>query len=123
MGGCARQDLAALFAFWEEILCNTSRFRRVKYSEEEKWLASLDGVSLLMNIANPKKDPVKGDQRPTFSTERLQLAIYLHAAQRIPFLYCRAGRNGKVSSPWQNYGKCASGDEVCGTGKRVPSAG
>ena len=28
-----------------------------------------------------------------------------------------------VSSPWQNYGKCASGDEVCGTGRRVPSAG
>jgi hypothetical protein len=28
-----------------------------------------------------------------------------------------------ANSPWQNYGKCASGDEVCGTGKRVPSAG
>ena len=27
------------------------------------------------------------------------------------------------NSPWQNYGKCASGDEVYGTGKRVPSAG
>jgi hypothetical protein len=28
-----------------------------------------------------------------------------------------------LSSPWQNYGRCASGDEVCGTGKMVPSAG
>ena len=28
-----------------------------------------------------------------------------------------------ASSPWQNYGKCSSGDEACGTGKRVPSAG
>jgi hypothetical protein len=30
---------------------------------------------------------------------------------------------GIPSSPWQNYGKCSSGDEACGTGKRVPSAG
>jgi hypothetical protein len=29
----------------------------------------------------------------------------------------------RPSSPWQNYEKCASGDEVCGTGKMVPSAG
>jgi hypothetical protein len=29
----------------------------------------------------------------------------------------------RLNSPWQNYGKCASGDEVCGTGKMVPSAG
>jgi hypothetical protein len=28
-----------------------------------------------------------------------------------------------LSSPWQNYEECASGDEVCGTGKMVPSAG
>ena len=27
------------------------------------------------------------------------------------------------NSPWQNYGKCANGDEVCGTGKKVPSTG
>ena len=33
---------------------------------------------------------------PTFSTERLQLAIYLHASQRLPFLCCEAGQNGKV---------------------------
>jgi len=26
------------------------------------------------------------------------------------------------SSPWQNYEKRTSGDEVCGTGKKVPSA-
>ena len=27
------------------------------------------------------------------------------------------------NSPWQNHGKSANGDEVCGTGKMVPSAG
>jgi len=26
------------------------------------------------------------------------------------------------NSPWQNYEKRTSGDEVCGTGKMVPSA-
>jgi Histidine kinase len=31
--------------------------------------------------------------------------------------------NRSASSPWQNYGKCLSDDEVYGTGKRVPSAG
>ena len=31
-----------------------------------------------------------------FSTERLQLAVYLHAAQRLPFLGCEAVGNGKV---------------------------
>jgi hypothetical protein len=33
----------------------------------------------------------------TFSTERLQLAIYLHASQRIPFLRCEARPSGKIS--------------------------
>jgi hypothetical protein len=32
----------------------------------------------------------------TFSTERLQLAIYLHASGRLPFLRCEAQPNGKV---------------------------
>jgi len=32
----------------------------------------------------------------TFSTERLQLAIYLHASQRLPFLRCEAQQSGKV---------------------------
>jgi len=32
----------------------------------------------------------------TFSTERLQLAIYLHASQRLPFLGCEAGENSKI---------------------------
>jgi hypothetical protein len=31
-----------------------------------------------------------------FTTERLQLAIYLHASQRLPFLRCEAGMKGKV---------------------------
>lgn len=32
----------------------------------------------------------------TFSTERLQLAIYLHASQRLPFLRCEAQESGKI---------------------------
>jgi hypothetical protein len=32
----------------------------------------------------------------TFSTERLQLAIYLHASQRLLFLGCKAGQNNKI---------------------------
>jgi hypothetical protein len=31
-----------------------------------------------------------------FSTERLQLAIYLHASERLPFLRCDAGQNNKI---------------------------
>jgi hypothetical protein len=31
-----------------------------------------------------------------FSTERLQLAIYLHADERLPFLRCEADKTGKV---------------------------
>jgi hypothetical protein len=36
------------------------------------------------------------DRTTTFSTERLQLAIYLHASQRLPFLRCEAQSSGKV---------------------------
>ena len=32
----------------------------------------------------------------TFSTERLQLAIYLHASGRLAFLGCEAQSNGKI---------------------------
>jgi hypothetical protein len=28
---------------------------------------------------------------------------------------------GAANSPWRNHGECASGDEVCGSGKMVPS--
>ena len=31
-----------------------------------------------------------------FSTERFQLAIYLHASERLPFLRCEAGQNNKI---------------------------
>ena len=31
-----------------------------------------------------------------FSTERLQLAIYLHASQRLPFQGCEAQESGKI---------------------------
>lgn len=34
--------------------------------------------------------------RESFSTERLQLAIYLHASQRLLFLCCEAQGNGKI---------------------------
>jgi hypothetical protein len=34
--------------------------------------------------------------RQDFSTERLQLAIYLHASQRLPFQRCEAGQNNKI---------------------------
>ena len=37
-----------------------------------------------------------GCPQHAFSTERLQLAIYLHAAQRLPFLRCEAGQNNKI---------------------------
>jgi hypothetical protein len=32
----------------------------------------------------------------SFQTERLQLAIYLHASERLPFRQCALGVNGKV---------------------------
>lgn len=36
------------------------------------------------------------DDTNIFSTERLQLAIYLHAAERLLFLRCEAQERGKV---------------------------
>ncbi|MGA6951078.1 MAG: hypothetical protein WBY96_08800 [Candidatus Sulfotelmatobacter sp.] len=36
------------------------------------------------------------DDTKTFSTERLQLAIYVHASQRLPFSRCEAGASGKI---------------------------
>jgi hypothetical protein len=35
-------------------------------------------------------------QPATFSTERLPLAIYLHASQRLLFLHCEASESGKI---------------------------
>lgn len=49
-----------------------------------------------MNSPSPKIDPFECHKGPTFSTERLQLAIYLHASQRLPFLRCDAGQNSKI---------------------------
>ena len=37
------------------------------------------------------------DRPPTFSTERLQLAIYLHASERLQFSHCAQAEVGKVS--------------------------
>jgi hypothetical protein len=37
-----------------------------------------------------------GSTNAVFSTERLQLAVYLHATQRLPFLRCEAKGKGKI---------------------------
>lgn len=55
-----------------------------------------------MNIPSPRTGPSERYKGPIFSTERLQLAIYLHAAQRIPFLCCDAGQNGKISFAFED---------------------
>ena len=36
------------------------------------------------------------DRPPTFTTERLQLAIYLHASERLPFSQCALAEVGRV---------------------------
>src|ERR1700756_5435582 len=38
----------------------------------------------------------------TFSTERLPLAIYLHASQRMPFVGCERVPNGKLKLLFQD---------------------
>jgi hypothetical protein len=44
-------------------------------------------------------------QNPTaFSTERLQLAIYLHASQRLRFLRCEAQPSGKIRFVFEDLG-------------------
>ena len=48
----------------------------------------------------PPMNPL--DRTKTFSTERLQLAIYLHADQRFLFLSCDAGQNGKIRFVFDN---------------------
>ena len=40
----------------------------------------------------------------TFSTERLQLAIYLHASGRLPFLGCEDGQNNKIRFVFEDPG-------------------
>ena len=43
---------------------------------------------------------------------------------RVEVMLAQQGIAGaSLNSPWQNHGKSASSDEVCGTGKMVPSAG
>ena len=39
---------------------------------------------------------LQSDNPRVFSTERLQLAIYIHASERLPFLGCEAGESGKI---------------------------
>jgi hypothetical protein len=48
----------------------------------------------------------------TFSTERLQLAIYLHASQRLPFLRCEAQENGKIRFIFEDRSHCGSDAEL-----------
>jgi hypothetical protein len=47
-----------------------------------------------MNI--PESPAILHPDDRLFSTERLQLAIYLHASQRLPFLRCEGGPNHKI---------------------------
>ena len=47
-------------------------------------------------LRSTNSPPPPSQPAGVFSTERLQLAVYLHAAQRLPFLGCEAVGNGKV---------------------------
>jgi len=53
---------------------------------------------LIKMISSPScnTSPSHPSADKSFSTERLQLAIYLHASQRLPFLRCEAGDKGKA---------------------------
>jgi hypothetical protein len=51
--------------------------------------------------------------RPTvFSTERLQLAIYLHASERLPFLRCEAQESGKIRFVFDDPGNAGAQVEL-----------
>jgi hypothetical protein len=39
---------------------------------------------------------IPNNRIPIFATERLQLAIYLHASERLAFSHCGIAANGKV---------------------------
>jgi hypothetical protein len=56
-----------------------------------------------LNPLNPAK---------TFSTERLQLAIYLHASERLPFLRCEAKESGKIRFVFDDLGNVGSQIEL-----------
>jgi hypothetical protein len=54
------------------------------------------GTLYSMTISMPFSHSVLPPGPSTFSTERLHLAIFLHASQRLPFLRCEAGESGKI---------------------------
>jgi hypothetical protein len=47
-----------------------------------------------------------------FSTERLQLAIYLHASQKLPFSGCDLRENGKIRFMFEDSGQSGSDAEL-----------
>jgi hypothetical protein len=47
-----------------------------------------------------------------FSTERLQLAIYFHASQKLPFLRCEDQGNGKIRFVFEDSSHCGSEAEL-----------
>jgi len=74
-----------------------------------------------------KAEQLLAEKRPAPAEEvlsKVSLPWYVDQQRLERLRATAADTNGETaSSPWQNYGKCASGDEVCGTEKRVPSAG
>ncbi len=50
----------------------------------------------MMNIHIPSHTAPSNHPLRVFSTERLPLAIYLHASQQLPFRGCEAGETEKV---------------------------
>jgi hypothetical protein len=51
-------------------------------------------------------------QPATFSTERLPLAIYLHATQRLSFLCCEATEGGKIRFVFEDSSDSGSQTEL-----------
>lgn len=62
-----------------------------------------------MNII---RNPPQPQSFPTFCTERLQLAIYLHASQKLAFLGCSPSKNGKISFVFEDPKFCGSQAEL-----------
>ncbi len=49
-----------------------------------------------MNNVNFSTPSCQGPRAPTFETERLQFAVFLHATERLPFSQCEMAGKGKV---------------------------
>ena len=55
-----------------------------------------------MTIATGSVCPMPSKPPRVFSTERLPLAIFLHASQQLPFRGCEANESGKVRFLFQD---------------------